>query len=157
MADRGTAPGTAPGATPGTGAGPGAHPDPGRSDDVDASAAGTTGPLTPEQVLAGPRPVAPPLPDPVLAGPEVAAPGVAASEVAGPAGSTAACAPRRRVPDPVLLVVGVAAVVLGTSAVLDRTEWLAELDTRWWVAGAAMLVGLLLVLASLRPGRRRRR
>lgn len=63
--------------------------------------------------------------------------------------------PARRMPDPFALVAGLA--TLGVSAYLltDGATWLPALDARWALAGGALLVGVLMLLASVRGERRR--
>jgi protein-S-isoprenylcysteine O-methyltransferase Ste14 len=62
---------------------------------------------------------------------------------------------RRRFPDPIALIVGI--ITLGVSGwVLSDGAWgLPNVDPRWLVAGGALVVGLLLLGASLRPRSRR--
>jgi hypothetical protein len=59
----------------------------------------------------------------------------------------------RRSPDVVNLAM---AVITLTVAAMVLTDWTPPLDPRWLVAGGAVLVGLLLLAASVRPARRDR-
>lgn len=59
---------------------------------------------------------------------------------------------RRRAPDVLTLVVGLISVATATVAILDLVPDLAGFDPRWLLAGAAVVVGLALLLG----GRRRR-
>jgi hypothetical protein len=63
--------------------------------------------------------------------------------------------PRRRFPDPVRLVIGLLTLLAATYALTDG-RFLHGVDPRWLIAGAALLLGVLLLGASLRPGRRQR-
>jgi hypothetical protein len=63
--------------------------------------------------------------------------------------------PRRRMPDPLNLIVGLITLGVASYALTDGQWGLPAVDPRWVVAGGALLVGLLLLGASLRPGRRR--
>jgi hypothetical protein len=63
--------------------------------------------------------------------------------------------PRRRFPDPLNLIVGLFTIGVASYALSDGGWGLPAMDPRWVVAGGALLVGLLLLGASLRPGRRR--
>lgn len=63
---------------------------------------------------------------------------------------------RRRGPDVLTLVAGL--VCLGV-AILTLVGWMPGLpsfDPRWALAGAAVLIGLLMLLSSIRPRRDRR-
>jgi hypothetical protein len=62
----------------------------------------------------------------------------------------------RRGPDPVTLIAGV--LTLGASAYVltDGAVGIPFVDPKWLLAGAALLIGLLLLAGSLRPGRRNR-
>jgi hypothetical protein len=61
---------------------------------------------------------------------------------------------RRRGPDPIALIAGVAAL-FGSAYILTDGSWFPSLDPRWMIAGAALLVGALLLAASTRSGKRR--
>jgi hypothetical protein len=62
-------------------------------------------------------------------------------------------APARRSPDLLNLVMAV--ISLATAAMV-LTDWRPPLDPRWLFAAAAVLVGLALLAASIRPSRRDR-
>lgn len=62
---------------------------------------------------------------------------------------------RHRFPDPVNLVVGLLTLAVAGYVLSDGRWDLPSVDPRWAVAGAALLIGLLLLGASVRPGRRR--
>ena len=66
---------------------------------------------------------------------------------------TAALAPRRG-PDLLTLVVGLGALGLATTTLLGGIGWLPSADGRWVIAALALIVGVLLVIGSLRPQRR---
>jgi hypothetical protein len=66
---------------------------------------------------------------------------------------TAAPSPRRG-PDLITLVVGLGALGLATTTLLGGIAWLPSADGRWVIAALALIVGLLLVIGSLRPQRR---
>ena len=60
---------------------------------------------------------------------------------------------RRRFPDPVALVVGLLALGMAVSAFVGQLPLLPHVDPRWLFAAVAAVVGLLLLVGSLR-GRR---
>lgn len=60
----------------------------------------------------------------------------------------------RRFPDVVSLIFGLGALLV-SGYVFSGQWWLPSIDPRWAIAGGALLVGLLLLGASLRPRRRR--
>ncbi|HEX3782363.1 MAG TPA: hypothetical protein VHX38_22080 [Pseudonocardiaceae bacterium] len=64
---------------------------------------------------------------------------------------------QRRPFDPILLILGL--VTLGAAGYILSYGYfqLPHLDPRWVLAGAGLLVGLLMLVASLRPKRRRNR
>jgi hypothetical protein len=62
---------------------------------------------------------------------------------------------RRRIPDPINLVVGLGTLLVSAYVLSDGAFDLPAVDPRWLIAGAALLIGLLLLAASLRPSRRR--
>ncbi|HEX3649433.1 MAG TPA: hypothetical protein VHV49_13475 [Pseudonocardiaceae bacterium] len=64
---------------------------------------------------------------------------------------------KRRFPDPVNLVAGLLTLWVAVYALSDGRLGFTGLDPRWVIAGIALLVGVLLLGASLRPGRRRQR
>lgn len=59
----------------------------------------------------------------------------------------------RRGPDLFTLAVGLATLAVALSVLLGGTGWLPEIDLRWVLAGVAILVGLALVIGSIRPRR----
>jgi hypothetical protein len=59
----------------------------------------------------------------------------------------------RRGPDLLTLVAGLASLGIAVTALLGGVTWLPDVDGRWVLAALALLVGLLLVLGSLRPQR----
>jgi hypothetical protein len=64
--------------------------------------------------------------------------------------------PPRRGPDLPMLLIG---LVSAATAVLTLVGWMPDppgFDSRWLLAGAAVLVGLVLLAASTRPDRDRR-
>lgn len=60
---------------------------------------------------------------------------------------------RRRAPDPLTLLAGLAALLVSLTALVGNTAWLPSMDLRWVLAGGAATIGVLLLLASLRPRR----
>ena len=64
--------------------------------------------------------------------------------------------PRRQF-DPILLVLGVVTLAVATYIVGHGYIPFPHLDARWVLAGAGLLVGLLMLIASLRPRHRRNR
>ena len=61
---------------------------------------------------------------------------------------------RRRGPDPLALVVGLATLAMAVFAFVGELPDLSGVDPRWLLAGGAAAVGLILLVGSLR-GRRR--
>jgi len=61
--------------------------------------------------------------------------------------------PKRRGPDVLTLVMGLISLSAAGSALFHWTPPLPLLDPRWLLAGGAVLVGLLLLIASVRPPR----
>jgi hypothetical protein len=62
--------------------------------------------------------------------------------------------PARRGPDVLTLLMGLISLSAAGSALFHWTPPLPLLDPRWLLAGGAVLVGLLLLVASVRPPRR---
>ena len=62
----------------------------------------------------------------------------------------------RRGPDVLTLVAGIATLLVSAFVLTDGALWIPSLDPRWLVAGGALVVGLFLLMASVRGGRRRR-
>jgi hypothetical protein len=60
---------------------------------------------------------------------------------------------RRRGPDVVMLLVGLLALGMAVSAFVGQVPSLAGFDPRWLLAGGAAVIGLLLLVGSLK-GRR---
>jgi hypothetical protein len=60
---------------------------------------------------------------------------------------------RRRGPDPLALLVGLATLAMAVFAFVGELPDLSGFDPRWLLAGGAALVGLVLLIGSLR-GRR---
>lgn len=61
--------------------------------------------------------------------------------------------PSRRGADPFTLIIGVVALFVSVVAFTEDTGWLSALDPRWLLAGGAVLVGMLLLIGSLRRPR----
>lgn len=61
---------------------------------------------------------------------------------------------RFRGPDPVTLLVGLLTLGMATSAFVGQVPTLSGFDPRWLLAAGAALVGLLLLVTSLRERRR---
>lgn len=56
-----------------------------------------------------------------------------------------------RGPDLLTLLVGLGALGVSGAALLGGIAWLPDVDGRWVLATLALIVGLLLVIGSLRP------
>jgi hypothetical protein len=65
---------------------------------------------------------------------------------------TAARTPRRG-PDLLTLLAGLGALGVAATALLGGIAWLPDVDGRWVLATLALVVGLLLVIGSLRSPR----
>lgn len=63
---------------------------------------------------------------------------------------------KRRLPDFLTMFMGLVTLFVSSFVLTDGTVWWPQVDLRWLIAGAALLVGLLLLASSLRGGRRRR-
>jgi hypothetical protein len=59
----------------------------------------------------------------------------------------------RRGPDLLTLLAGLGALGIAGTALLGGIAWLPDVDSRWVLAALALIVGLLLVIGSLRPPR----
>lgn len=70
----------------------------------------------------------------------------------GERASTPSVAPRRG-PDPVALLVGLLTLGMATAAFVGQVPDLSGFDPRWLLAAGASLIGLMLLVGSLR-GRR---
>jgi hypothetical protein len=62
--------------------------------------------------------------------------------------------PRRRWPDPLNLIAGLITLGVAVYALTDGRVALHGVDPKWIVAAGALLIGVLLLGASLRPRRR---
>jgi hypothetical protein len=63
----------------------------------------------------------------------------------------------RRGPDLLTLLFGIATLVVSAYVLTDGRIWLPTLDPRWLLAGGALLVGLFLLISSVRGNRRKQR
>ncbi len=61
---------------------------------------------------------------------------------------------RRRGPDLLTLIAGIGTLLVSAYVLTDGALWIPSLDPRWLLAGGALVVGLALLMLSLR-GRRR--
>lgn len=68
-------------------------------------------------------------------------------------GSTTPDTPHRAHPDLFTLIAGIGALLVSAYLVTDGASWLPAIDPRWLLAGSALLVGVLMLAASLRRGR----
>jgi hypothetical protein len=59
----------------------------------------------------------------------------------------------QRGPDLFTLLAGLGALGIAGTALLGGISWLPDVDARWVLAALALIVGLLLVISSLRPTR----
>jgi hypothetical protein len=59
----------------------------------------------------------------------------------------------QRGPDLFTLLAGLGALGIAGTALLGGIAWLPDVDGRWVLAALALIVGLLLVIGSLRPPR----
>lgn len=62
--------------------------------------------------------------------------------------------PRRRGVDLFTLVVGIATLFVSAYVLSDGASWLPSFNVRWVLAGGAVFIGVLMLGASLRGGRR---
>lgn len=62
----------------------------------------------------------------------------------------------RRRPDLITLLVGVATLVVSAYVLTDGALWVPSIDPRWLLAGGALVVGLFLLIASVRGNRKKR-
>lgn len=60
----------------------------------------------------------------------------------------------RRGPDVLTLIAGIATLLVSAYVLTDGALWVPSIDPRWLLAGGALVVGLFLLIASLR-GRKR--
>jgi fatty acid desaturase len=61
---------------------------------------------------------------------------------------------RRRGPDLLTLLAGIATLLVSSYVLTDGAIWVPSLDPRWLLAGGALLVGVFMLVASVR-GRKR--
>jgi hypothetical protein len=61
---------------------------------------------------------------------------------------------RRSGVDVVTLVVGIVALLASAYALSDGAEWFPDMNLRWVLAGGAVLAGILMLIASVRGGKR---
>ncbi|GAB3579229.1 hypothetical protein GCM10027445_47460 [Amycolatopsis endophytica] len=62
--------------------------------------------------------------------------------------------PRRRGVDVFTLVLGIATLLVSGYVLSDGSSWLPSFDLKWVLAGGAVFVGILMLGASMRGGRR---
>lgn len=62
----------------------------------------------------------------------------------------------RRGPDPLALLAGIGTLLVSAYVLTDGAIWIPSVDPRWLVAGGAMVVGLFLLIASVRGNRGKR-
>ncbi|MGH3767848.1 MAG: hypothetical protein ACRDTX_22325 [Pseudonocardiaceae bacterium] len=60
----------------------------------------------------------------------------------------------QRGPDLLTLIAGLGALGISTTTLLGGIAWVPDLDSRWVLAALALIIGLLLVIGSLRPQKR---
>ncbi|HEV7649993.1 MAG TPA: hypothetical protein VGP26_17740 [Actinophytocola sp.] len=63
---------------------------------------------------------------------------------------------RRRRPDVITLLLGLATLFVSGYVLSDGNLWFPTVDPRWLITGGALLVGILLLASSIRGGRRKR-
>ncbi|NIH82603.1 hypothetical protein [Amycolatopsis viridis] len=62
---------------------------------------------------------------------------------------------RRRGVNVFTLILGVATLLVSAYVLSDGAGWLPSFDLKWVLAGGAVFVGVLMLAASMRGGRRR--
>ncbi|HVV14216.1 hypothetical protein [Amycolatopsis sp.] len=62
--------------------------------------------------------------------------------------------PRRRGVDVFTLLIGIVVLFVSAYTLTDDHSWFPSFDLRWLLAGGAVLVGILMLGASLRGGRK---
>jgi hypothetical protein len=62
--------------------------------------------------------------------------------------------PRRRGMDGFTLVAGIVTLLISGYVLSDGASWMPAFDLRWVLAGGAVLIGVLMLAASLRGGRK---
>ncbi|MGQ0837588.1 hypothetical protein [Actinokineospora sp.] len=62
----------------------------------------------------------------------------------------------RKRPDFLTMAAGIATMLVSAYVLTDGAIWVPTLDPRWLIAGGAVLVGLLLLVSSMRGNRKRR-
>ncbi|MFF5986395.1 hypothetical protein [Prauserella flavalba] len=62
---------------------------------------------------------------------------------------------RRPAVDLVTLLAGIATLLVSAYVLSDGQNWFPTVDLRWVLAGGAVLVGTLMLIASMRGGRKR--
>lgn len=82
--------------------------------------------------------------------PDAVAPGMTAPGAGAPEAAVAETGTRRRGPDPLALVVGLATLAMAVFAFTGELPDLGFVDPRWLLAGGAAVVGLLLLVGNLR-------
>jgi hypothetical protein len=61
---------------------------------------------------------------------------------------------QRRGPDLFTLLAGIATLLVSAYVLTDGALWVPSLDPRWLLAGGALVVGLIMLVASMRGKRR---
>ncbi|RZS36949.1 hypothetical protein EV193_106183 [Herbihabitans rhizosphaerae] len=59
--------------------------------------------------------------------------------------------------DPLALLAGIATLLVSAYVLTDGDIWVPSVDGRWVLAGGAVLVGLLLLAASMRGDKRKKK
>lgn len=80
------------------------------------------------------------------------------ADTAGSGAGQADSPGRRYMPrgaDVITLFAGVATLLVSAYVLADGDTWLPDMDLRWVLAGGAVVVGVLMLAASMRGGRQR--